>query len=259
MNIKKYFAIFKFSLKKQFAFKLNYFTILFSYTIHIFTLSCLWDYVLKGDSLVGYTKTELIWYIIMAEFITYTATKSIYKKIGEMIRNGEIANMLIRPINFVTYIFSEECASIIQNVVNAFLGIILGIIFAGFINITGVQLIFIIVSVIIAIIMQIMMQILIGLIAFFTEENKAFYLILSKLQLLVVLTPIEFYPVIVQKLFYFLPITYAIYVPSKLLVHFDILNAIKLLIFEIVALLVLIVTVNLLYKKGVKKINVNGG
>lgn len=194
----------------------------------------------------------------MAEFIIYVG-RNLYKRIGEMIRNGDIANMLIKPISFIGYVFSEECASIVQIIVNASFGIILGLIFAGTLNITAVQIVFVLVSVIIAIIMQILLQILIGVIAFFTEENRAFYLILSKMQLLLVLTPIEFYPNLMQKLFYLLPITYPVYVPSKLLVHFDLINGIKLLALEILSLFILIFIINILYKKGVKKVNVNGG
>jgi len=258
MSINKYIGIFKFSLKKSLNFKLNYFTILLSYTIHIFTLSCLWEYILKGKLLVGYSKVELIWYITMAEFIMYSC-KGVYRRIGEMIRNGNIANMLIRPANFVIYIFSEECSNLVQICVNAFFGILLGLIFAGTINVTITGLIFVFASVIIAIIIQILLQIMIGLIAFFTEENKAFYLILSKMQLLLVLTPIELYPNLVQKFFFCLPVTYSIYVPSKLLVHFNLANGAKLLFLELLSLIVLIGIVAILYKKGVKRINVNGG
>ena len=187
------------------------------------------------------------------------SSKNVYRRIGEMIRSGDIANMLIKPTNFVLYIFAEECANIVQLSVNAFFGIVLGIAFAGVIEITIIQAIFVIVAVILAVIIQILLQILIGLIAFFTEENKAFYLVLSKLQLLIILAPLEFYPTIMQKIFYFSPTTYSIYVPSKLLVHFDITKGFQLLGLEIIGFLIIVGVISVLYKKGVKKINVNGG
>jgi len=258
MNMKKYIGIFVYSLKKQINFKLNYITTLFGYAMHIFILSCLWEYILQGKLLIGYSKSEIIWYVTMAEFVVYS-TKNLYRRIGEMIRNGDIANMLIKPINFIAYVFSEECANIVQIIINAMFGIVLGLIFAGVLKVTIIQILFVFVTAIIAIIMQILFHALIGIIAFFTEENRAFYLILSKMQLLLVLTPIEFYPNIMQKMFYLLPITYPIYVPSKLLVHFDIENGIKLLTLEMLSLFILIAIINILYKKGVKRINVNGG
>ena len=194
----------------------------------------------------------------MAEFIIYSS-RNIYKQISEMIKNGDIANMLIKPVNFACYIFAEECSNIVQILVNAVFGIVLGFIFAGTMDVTFVQILFIIASVLVAIITQILLQILIGLISFFTEENSSFYLILSKFQLLLVLTPLELYPIVLQKVFYCLPITYSIYVPAKLLVHFDISSGLKLIGLEIISLFILILITSLLYKKGVKKLNVNGG
>lgn len=52
MKVKKYIGIFIYSLKKQFNFKLNYFTTLFGYAMHVFILNCLWDYILKGKLLI---------------------------------------------------------------------------------------------------------------------------------------------------------------------------------------------------------------
>jgi len=156
----------------------------------------------------------------MGEFIWFSAN-NVYRRIGEMIRNGDVANMLIRPVNFAGYMFSEECSNFMQIIINATFGIILGIAFAGMVQMTIIQSCFVIIAVILAIIMQKLIHILIGMIAFFTEENKGFYLIISKIQLLIILTPIEFYPSVVQKLFYALPFVHPIYIPSKLLVHFD--------------------------------------
>jgi len=51
-KLNKYIGIFKFAFKKQINFKLNYFTTLFSFGIHIFVFSCLWDYVLQGKFIV---------------------------------------------------------------------------------------------------------------------------------------------------------------------------------------------------------------
>lgn len=256
--INKYFSITKYALKQKTIFKVNYFTTLFAFTLHVFTFSQLWDFALKDKLLAGYSKQELILYLIMGEFITYSC-RNLYRRIADMVKTGEIANMLIRPVNFVFYITFEEFSNTVQILINGIFAIILGFIFAGSINITVIGVVFITISVIVAIAMQILLQIIIGLIALFTEENKAFYLILSKLQLILVLTPLEFYPKIAQYIFFFLPMTYAVYVPSKLLVHFDINLGIQLLIMQITSLCVLIGVTAVLYTKGVKRLNVNGG
>ena len=42
---------------------------LISFTIHVFVFNELWDYILKGKDIVGYSKNELIWYIIIVVLI----------------------------------------------------------------------------------------------------------------------------------------------------------------------------------------------
>ena len=80
--MRKYIEIFKYSIKTQIKFIVDYIVSLFSFAIHIFIFNELWDYILQGKQVAGYTREELIWYIIIAEFITYSAFK-IYKKIGD--------------------------------------------------------------------------------------------------------------------------------------------------------------------------------
>ena len=78
--MRKYIEIFKYSMKTQLRFIYDYVTSLASFMIHIIVFNELWDYILKGKDVAGYSKTELIWYIIIAELITYSSFKT-YKKI----------------------------------------------------------------------------------------------------------------------------------------------------------------------------------
>ena len=79
--MKKYFSIFKYSLKTNLTFLFDYMFSMFSFTIHIIVFNALWDYILKDGSMFDYTKTELIWYIVITEFITYSIA-IFYKKIS---------------------------------------------------------------------------------------------------------------------------------------------------------------------------------
>ena len=56
-----------------------------------------------------------------------------------------------------------------------------------------------------------------------------------------------------------LPTTYLIYAPARIFTKFEITEAIILLGLEILSGLVLYGLIRLMYAKGVKKINVNGG
>lgn len=256
--MRKYIEIWKYSLKSRLTFLLNYMASLFSFGIHVFVFNELWDYILQGKSIIGYTKAELIWYIIVAEFIIYSF-ETTYTKIARMVKQGDIANMLIKPIDIIAYFTTEASANIVRVLVNAVFALFLGIIFADPIEVSFSTIFFTIIASIIGIFTGIFIQILIGILAFFTEENKSFWLVTQKIIFFLVFTPLEFYPEIVQKILLCMPTTYMIYAPAKIFTGTDITSAIVLIGMEILSLLIIYATLRILYKKGVKNINVNGG
>lgn len=256
--MRKYIEIFKFSLKTKITFIYDYMFSLISFGIHVFIFNKLWDYILQGRLVAGYTKTELIWYIIIAEFMIYSA-ESTYKKIASMVKQGDIANMLIKPIDMITYFIAEDSAVIIKVIINLIFGIVLGMTLAGPISINGLSILITIIAIIIGIFINVLLQIFIGIVAFFTEENRSVYLIIQKLSFFVVFTPLEFYPEMIQKILLCLPTTYCIYTPAKIFVNFEMQKAIILVGMEILSALFLYTLIRVLYKKGVGKINVNGG
>lgn len=256
--MRKYIEIFKYSLKTKFAFIYNYLFSLFSFGIHVFVFNELWDYILKGKMVAGYTKPELIWYIIIAELITYSS-ESTYKKIGSMVKQGDIANMLIKPVDIINYFIAESSSLLIKMTINIVFGIFLGITLAGEIKVSVMSILLTFIGIFIGVFIGILLQIFVGILAFFTEENKSFWLIIQKMTFFVVFTPLEFYPEIIQKILLLLPTTYLVYTPGKIFVNFEIGIALKLLMFEILSAVFLYVLIRVLYKKGVEKINVNGG
>lgn len=256
--MKKYIEIFKYSLKQKINFLPDYIFSLISFGIHVFIFNELWDYILQGKNIEGYTKSELIWYIIIAELVTYSIYNT-YKQIADTVKSGEIVNMLLKPVNYIGYLISDSTASIIKLIINVFFAAILGTVLAGTINVSALNLGVTLISIIISVFLGILIQIFIGLLSFYTEENKSFWLVIQKLQLLMVFTPLEFYPNIVQKILYVLPTTHMIFEPAKIFVHFTNINAIHLIAIQLASVVVMILIIIFMYRNGVKKINVNGG
>lgn len=256
--MRKYIEIFKYSLKTKLTFITDYLFSLISFGLIMFVFNELWDYILQGKQVAGYTKTQLIWYITITEFITFSSYRS-YIRISEMVKNGDIANMLIKPVDFVKYIFCEDLAVFIKMIINGVFAVVLGLILTGPIQVSFIGAVYTIIGVILGVIIGILIQIFIGMIAFFTEENKGFWLITQKLTFLLIFTPLEFYPDIVQKIFALLPTTYMVYTPAKIFVDFNIYTATELIGLEILSGIIFYILIRLLYAKGVKKINVNGG
>lgn len=256
--MKKYIEIFKYSLKTKIRFLTDYVFSMMAFFVHIFVFNELWDYILQGKLIEGYSKSQLIWYVIIGEFIVYSMSSN-YKKIAEMVRNGEISNLLLKPISLTAYWFAEEAGELVKAFVNVILAVLLGIFMAGPIEISILSIVFSVMSASISIFMCMSLQILVGTIAFHTEENRSIWLIVQKIMFFLLFTPLEFYPKIIQKILSVLPTTYIIYSPAKIFVKFEIIEAIILILLQLVSALIIIAGIVFATKKGVKKINVNGG
>ena len=257
---RKYWEITKFTIKTQTVFKANFFYSLMAFTVHVVVFSWFWDFILK-DKTILYTKQQLIWYIIVGELILYSVQTS-YKRISEMVKNGDIANLFIRPINFVLYLFSEELSFFVKLGINMIVAIVLGLLLAGPLSVTISQLLLFSISFIISLLIGIFLQIIIGLSAFVIEENKSIHMILQKLQLVVTMMPVEMFYLVSPLGFYFfmcLPTTYLIYAPAKILVQYTGHVVVILLGLQIVSFMLVCGVIVILYHKGVKKINVYGG
>ena len=206
----------------------------------------------------GYSRSELIWYIIMAEFITYSVSRG-YKNISDKVKDGTIVNMFLKPINFCYYFLAEESANLLKICINVIGLLVLGITYGGILNLSGIALLFVIISCILSIMIGLMMQLVLGLISFDMEETKSLWFIIQKFQFLLVFVPLEFYGVIVQKILLLLPTTYLVYAPSRILVKFELRESLMLILMQIVSIIGLSIISAILYKRGVKKINANGG
>lgn len=256
--MKKFIAIFKYSLKMNTTFFLNYMFRIFSFMIHVLVFNSLWDFILKDGSLYGYNKQEMILYVILTEFMTYGSAR-FYDKISNMVKDGTISNMLIRPMNFLAYFAAEDSANIVKIFVNAVVATVLIVVYCGTKVFTATGILLGMISCLLGFIVAIFIQLILGLVAFYIEETKSVWFILQKLQFLLVFVPIEFYGEIVQKLLMLLPTTHVVYSPAKIFVDYQIAEGFGLIGMQILMIGLLMMVTCIMYKKGVKKINVNGG
>ena len=257
--MRKYFDVFRFNLKTELNFKVNYFFTLFAYLVHVFILRELWDYILRGKEINGFGRVELVWYITLGEFMMYCINKKNLEKISILIKSGNVANLLTKPVSIIKYLFAEQCTSVVSIVINFIFAMILGSAMVGMVELNLIQVVLFFISIILSLLILLLIQLFIGLLAFITEENDSFYLVIQKAMLIVVFTPVEFFPKVVQWILRFLPSTYAIYPIGKIFTNYDFKNSVFLIICQIIALITMIILVNILNRKGVKKVNVNGG
>ena len=104
------------------------------------------------------------------------------------------------------------------------------------------------------------LRIAISIIAFWIEDPAPFHWVYDKLVLMLgTLFPIEMFPEILRPIIKCTPIFVVTYGPAKLFIDFNIKTFLQIFIAQILYLAISVFIIIVLYNKGVKKLNVNGG
>lgn len=105
-----------------------------------------------------------------------------------------------------------------------------------------------------------MVRILISLSAFWVEDSHPFQMVYQKFILIFgVLFPLEMFPKFIQTIIKFTPIYGVSYGPAKLLIDFNLDILISVLTSQIITIIIVSILLAIIYGRGVKKLNVNGG
>ena len=258
--MRKYLFIFKSELMTNLQYIFNVLSNVAAYFVIIFIYINLWNYIYDDPSQLinGYTKTQMIWYVIFTEIIYFSlGGRRACIKLAEEVKSGRIAYTINKPYNYVSHMGNVFIKSIIFMIV----GLLVGAIFLGefpalnILNVLGLLLIFYI-----ALIVNTLFIIVIGLFSFIIEDSVPMYWIYSKFTLICgALFPIEFFPEKIQKVLQFSPVFAINYGPAKLFVNFSWNQLIAILISQLAYIAISYGLCMLVYRKGVKKLNVNGG
>ena len=263
--MKKYFFIFKSELMSNMAYIGNILVGFIGYFLILFIFLNLWKYIYSDPSEVinGYTMSQRIWYVIITEILwSVVGGRKLCARISDDVKSGNIAYNINKPYDYIGYILSSHLGlCFIRGIIYIVLGMVVGYIFLGsFPSIGVLGVICVLITMIFALIISIFLISCIGLIAFFIEDSKPFYWVYSKFILVLgTIFPIEFFPVWARGILNYSPIYAVCYGPAKLFVDFSYSNLLPVLLSQLFYIIVSYLLCKLIYKKGVKSINVNGG
>lgn len=263
--MKKYLYIFKSEFMTSLQYVFNLVSKFLSYALMIFIFVNLWKYIYSDPNEIinGYSISQMIWYIIITEILWMSlGGRGLTQRISTDVKSGNIAYNITKPYNYVNYIIASHLGEIlIKFLLFLLFGGILGFILIGsFPSINIIGLFVVVISSIIAMIINALFSIIIGLFSFVIEDSSPFYWVYSKFLLILgTLFPIEFFPEIMQKIFKYSPIFAISYGPAKLFVDFNWNFALLTILIQLGYLLLIYCITQFIYKKGVKKLNVNGG
>ena len=263
--MKKYLYIFKSELMTNLQYTFDILIGFISYIIMIFIFLNLWQYIYSDPNEVinGYTMNQMIWYVIVTEILWMSVGgRKLCKKICNDVRSGNITYNIIKPYNYVEYsLFNHLGITALKFILVTILGMVLGFIFLKeFPSLTILNVLAILLSCVLATIINILIITSIGLLSFFIEDANPFFWLYGKLILVVgTIFPIEFFPKVLQPIMKYSPIYVVSYGPAKLFVDFNWGRFLEIIGIQVLYLLICFGITHLIYKKGVKKLNVNGG
>lgn len=262
--MRKYFYIFKaeFMTKMQYVFDFATGYIVFSLMIFIFMN--LWNYLYSDPSelINGYSVTQMIWYVVITEIIWMILSgRALCKEICKDVKSGSIAYKVNKPYSYLLFTLSGHLGKVFFNsLFYIILSLIFGMIFIGSIPVNFIEFLIVLLSGFLAVLISSLLIIAIGLISFFIEDAEPYYWLYSKIIIVIgVVFPIEYFPVYMQSFLKLSPIYVVSYGPAKLFVDFSKDTMVNILGMQMIYVVFSYLLCYVIYQKGVKKLNVNGG
>lgn len=263
--MKKYLFIFKSEVMSSLQYVFNIFSGFIGYFLLIFIFINLWNYMYSdpNELINGYNMNQMIWYVIITEIIwSVVGGKKACRKVSEDVKGGNIAYNINKPYSYIGYVLASNLgSSLIKAILYIVVSMSLGYIFIGaFPQLNILSVLAILLSGTLAVVISLLFSIFIGLFSFIIEDSGPFYWVYSKLILILgTMFPIEYFPKVLQPILKFSPIYVVSYGPARLFVNFSWTEFINIFAFQIIYLLFALAICTLIYRKGVKKLNVNGG
>lgn len=263
--MKKYAVIYKSVLMENLQYAADVIMGYISYFMMIFVFIQLWDYMYAtpAELISGYTKKQMIWYVMMTEMIWFAArSTTVTKQAAADIRGGNIAYLMNKPYHYTLYILAKYTGEwSIRLPMYAALAVIMGMTMVGRLpDFQIAALPAIIPCVILGVTINAVYKLCISLVSFWIEDSNPFQWIYDKLILVVgTIFPIEIFPLSVQPLLKLTPIYTVCYGPAKLIVDFSMEKYVEILMVQAAYLAAGCALMFYIYGKGVKKLYVNGG
>lgn len=263
--MRKYMVIYRSVLIENLQYTANIAMGFISYFMMIFVFIHLWNYMYAapGDLIAGYTKEQMIWYVMITEMIWFGARSStIREQVSADIRGGNIVYLVNKPYRYPLYILAKYTGEWnIQLSMYAGLTIVIGITMVGEIpDFHWTTIVAVIPCIVLGMTIHAVFKLCISMLSFWIEDANPFQWLYDKLILVVgTIFPVEIFPVALQPLLKLTPIYTVCYGPAKLIVDFSLEKYLEILLAQMLYLAIGGVILSWIYERGGRKLYVNGG
>jgi ABC-2 type transport system permease protein len=221
MNMRKYLQVFSVTVKEYFAYRLNFVLWRVRSVMNLIVTYFLWNAILANRNSFGsYGKNNLLSYIIFVNLIVTFVMGTRTAEIAGEINNGNIINLLLKPIDFFKYYLFRDLADKAVNIFFAIGEITLFVILFKVPLVTPQNLGLFFLLFVSGTLISFYINLMLSFIGFWTTEVWAprfvFFMIVSFLS--GAYFPLDLLPATVYKLFLLTPFPYLYYLPAKILV-----------------------------------------
>ncbi len=231
----------------------------------IFTFAQLWSvtYRVTGEqTIAGFSVVQMLWYLVLTEAITFGQVRAA-AAMDDDVKSGQIAYTLSRPYNFILYHYATYIGETLVRIpANILLGGAVAALTVGVMRFRLEPVLMGTVAVLLGTTLHFLASACIGLLAFWFEETQSFYLLYSRVVLLLggVVLPLDLMPEAVRRVAAALPTRLMIYEPARIITgNLRASDAAPVFVQQAVWILVFAGAVNLIYRQGVKRASVQGG
>lgn len=262
--MKKYLALVKIQFKENFAYRLSTVASIVVGIVQVFIYYNIWKNIYNGENVLrGFSLQQICTYVVLANVVYKLVEFGITLRISELVRTGEIAVKLTKPINFITSLFFESMGNLASNIFTLVLPVLLFCVlmipFYFQKNILTV-LVFLF-SMLMGIIISIFIDIVFGLLTFWTENGWGLRVIRQAMFKLFsgAIVPLAFLPDWFAKLCDKLPFKTLIDIPVKIYIYGLNREVVMLLFTQAIWGIFLCIVTHALYKVIIYKMQMNGG
>ena len=216
-------------------------------------LSALWRTAVTttGGSIVGYSATAIVWYIVATEIAIMALPPRVIEEEAELIISGRIEVELLRPANVMSTHVASWLGHALPKVFCCLaVGLVWGRLFGGqhpdllALALAGP-------AVLVAIVNNVIAQVSLGGAAFWLRDVRAFWFLYQKIVFVLggMLLPLEILPQWLETVAIRLPFMTMAYAPGRLAAgYFEP----SLLVWQAFWLVVLVAVASVIYKRGIR-------
>ena len=212
-------------------------------------------------AIAGFTLAQMIWYLVATETIIMSMIP-IHRSIEREIKDGDVAIRLNKPLSFLGYHWSVFIGEgVLKGLILVLVGGAVALLMVGPTEFSVFSVVPLFLTFVLTATLNFFFGALIGLLAFWTEDITGFYFIFDRLKWLLggFLMPITLFPEWLQRIVEWLPFPLMIYRPAELAVSFEFSKWFELTWKQLLLVAGLWLVAQVLYRAGVRRLDVNGG